>query len=1037
MKKIILLLIILQSIGLKAQNELLHQWSFTHNNTYNGGSVIPSDLVKDNSNNLFIVGTFSGTADFDKTSAQFLMTAVATDGFLAKYDDSGNLIWIKSFTCTGALTTMRLILHNNIISIAGEYTNIIDFDSSTSGNETTSLGLADIFIAQFQLNGDFIQNKTLGNALADKFSDIKYFNNELILTGNFLDTVDFDFSGAVFSMTSSGLTDVFLVKYSENLNFLTGFKIGGTSSDISTSICIDPVGAISILGRFNGTVDFNPSTTATFNLTNNTTFVNGAGDIFLAKFSNNGTFNTAANIGATGGSAIVKLDSNGDYIIAGIFKYQSDFDPTSGINLVLPTATGSSTLFYSKYSSNLNLMWINKIVGSNSNSTFNDLIVTTDNTIVLTGRISNSFDFDPSPASAILNGPAGFYASYNSVGNLIYAYSGKNISNGKLLNGASQNFYFIGTFVDGVDFDGTTSGENWLFSTGNNCFVGKYNYSGALNYVYRLGNTGFGGTTLRADLDSEGNVFKVGSSCSPMDIDPSAGVFTTGIPDLNDIFISKHSPSGDFLWAKMIKGSPYVYVTRMNTDSVGNIYVIGSFFGTPDFDPSANVHTLTNESEIKNFFLAKYDADGNFLWVHHIGGLVSPWTKILTDSNGNVYFAGTYETSLDFNPANPGIHLLNAIPLSGMNVFYAKFASNGTLLWVKSIESQTVGAHGLNPMGFYIKSNNIYICGELACTADFDPTTTTELVSPQYHMFDSYILKLDLDGNKEWLITLANQDTNVGEPGFVGVSTFGIFVDDSDNIYCTSIGLGTVDYDPTPATNIHTSATFHSSLTKYDANGNLVWLKILEPNNTDGYGVIIRNNFLMAGNNNKFLLVGGFFGDIDFDPSPAVNALQIGTTTRPLFVAQYTTDGNFLSAVRADGNYMSFLNSASMNQNEEFVLSASVSGEADIDFGSGTQLVNDTNFIAKYGIGSLNADEFSNNNTLFVYPNPVQNTLSLYNPSQLSFDINIIDISGKNLFSTVNERSTINVENLSEGVYFIQLINQEKGINKTFKFIKK
>lgn len=1038
MKKIILLLVVIQSISLKAQNELLHQWSFTHSNNYSNGNVISSDVIKDNSNHLFIVGTFSGTVDFDKSNAQYLITASGTnDGFLAHYDDAGNLIWVKNFTCTGSLLTMKLMLHNNIITLIGEYTNTIDFDNSTTGDETTSLGnYTDIFIAQFQLNGNFIQNKTFGNDQPERINDVKYFNNELILTGSFRNTVDFDLSNAVFNMVSSGSTDIFLVKYTQNLDFVTGFKIGGTFNDSPSSLCVDATGSISILGSFTGTVDFNPSSTATFNLTNNTTYTVGATDIFLAKFSNSGSFNTAANIGATGGSAIAKLDSNGDYIIAGTFKNQSDFDPTAGSYLVTPVATNFSTIFYSKYSSNLNLIWINKIEGSNSNSTLNDMIVTTDNSIVLTGRILNSFDFDPSPTSTNLTGPAGFYASYNSTGNLIYAYGGQNISNGKLLDGTSQNFYLVGSFIDGVDFDGTLNGENWLFSSGTTSFVGKYNYSGELNYVYRIGNIGIGGISLRADTDSNGNVYKAGTTNSSIDIDPSAGLFTTGIPDLNDFFISKHSSDGNFLWAKMIKGSPFVTVSKMNTDSNGNIFVFGNFMGTPDFDPSINVHTLVNNSGIQNCFLAKYDSDGNFIWVYQIGGVVTAWSKIQFDDNGNVYFTGTYKTSFDFNPSNPGVHMLNSASPFLMSVFYAKVDINGTLVWVKELQASS--DIGINPFAIYVTSNNIYLCGEFLGTIDFDPSPATELVTHQYHMGNSYILKLDTNGNKVWLSTFANQDTTVGTAGFQGVSTFGLYVDDSDNIYCTSYGMGTVDYDPSPTTAVQTSTKYVTNLTKYDATGNLLWLKTLPSNNAEENGFIWRGNLhMLADNNNNILIAGTFLGDVDFDPSTSVYPLQNESLSNPaLFVAQYTQEGDFLSAVRADGNHTGAVNSATINENQELVLAGSVTGDIDLDFGSGTQIVNNSSFIVKYNIGILNTDEFSNSNTLFVYPNPVKNTLSLHNPSQLSFDINILDISGKNLFSAVNERSNINVENLSEGVYFIQLINQEKGINKTIKFIK-
>ena len=47
---------------------------------------------------VYVCGLFSGTAFFENTS---LISKGETDAFLAKYDDSGNLIWVKSAGGTG------------------------------------------------------------------------------------------------------------------------------------------------------------------------------------------------------------------------------------------------------------------------------------------------------------------------------------------------------------------------------------------------------------------------------------------------------------------------------------------------------------------------------------------------------------------------------------------------------------------------------------------------------------------------------------------------------------------------------------------------------------------------------------------------------------------------------------------------------------------------------------------------------------------------------------------------------------------------
>jgi hypothetical protein len=73
------------------------------------------------------------------------------------------------------------------------------------------------------------------------------------------------------------------------------------------------------------------------------------------------------------------------------------------------------------------------------------------------------------------------------------------------------------------------------------------------------------------------------------------------------------------------------------------------------------------------------------------------------------------------------------------------------------------------------------------------------------------------------------------------------------------------------------------------------------------------------------------------------------------------------------------------------------------------------------------------NSDINIYPIPTSNQLTINTELKLS-EITIIDITGKIIMRTKGNTNTINVADLSDGIYFIQLITGERTITK--KFVK-
>lgn len=84
----------------------------------------------------------------------------------------------------------------------------------------------------------------------------------------------------------------------------------------------------------------------------------------------------------------------------------------------------------------------------------------------------------------------------------------------------------------------------------------------------------------------------------------------------------------------------------------------------------------------------------------------------------------------------------------------------------------------------------------------------------------------------------------------------------------------------------------------------------------------------------------------------------------------------------------------------------------------------------------LSTSEYKTNDNKFaIFPNPVNNILSIQNfENKLIDKITILDLTGKMVLEQENNSNSINVENLQSGMYLLQILSEEKSC--VSKFIK-
>ncbi len=422
-------------------------------------------------------------------------------------------------------------------------------------------------------------------------------------TGAFFNTIDVDLGAGIYNLSSAGIYDVFVSKTDAAGNFIWGKKFGGTTAEIGYSINTDQQGNCYVTGYFSGVCDFDPGV-GVFNLT-----AVGQEDMFVCKLDANGNFVWAIAMGGPDPdySNSIAIDNSGDIYITGQFYTTCDFDPSLAVlNL---TSTGDKDIFICKISSAGTLVWV-KQIGSTTGDIANSIVIKNNNLFVC-GGYSNSADFDPGSGVFTMT-PASpgntdlFILNLNLNGAFFWAkqFSGSNGKDARCITkDVNGNLLIAGYFNGSADFDPGPS-TFVLSATGNiDAFITKLDGNGNFIWAKQFGGSA---TDISQSIttDSQGNIYTTGNFDTTVDFDPGAGTFTLAVNGNADVFISKLDANGNFAWAKKIGSTGIDVGYSIKHDGFGNLYTLGIFRGSADFDPGSGVFNM-NPTVASDIFLHK------------------------------------------------------------------------------------------------------------------------------------------------------------------------------------------------------------------------------------------------------------------------------------------------------------------------------------------------------------------------------------------------------------------------------------------------
>ncbi len=464
----------------------------------------------------------------------------------------------------------------------------------------------------------------------------------------------------------------FLMTANLNAQTLDWVKtFGGIGYDIGNSVTVDDEGNIYTTGSFNDTVDFDPGPDVM-------KLNPGRGSaIFIQKLDANGNFIWAKSCGGKGNQIgqSIKVDAMGDVYTTGIFQDTIDFNPGTGVaNL---SAVGEEDVFILKLDANGNFLWAKSFGGIEMDRGYS-IAIDAEGNVYTTGYFIDTVDFDPGTGVTNLSAVGGkdiFILKLDPNGNFVWAKSfGGTEGIGIAIDGMG-NVITTGYFSDTVDFDPGTGVMNLTSAGETDIFILKLDANGNLLWAKSCGGYWIVGGGISITFDATNNVYTTGAFDGTVDFDPGTGVKNLSAMGESDIFIQKLDAQGNFIWAKTFGGNDFDQSYSIAIDAESNVYSIGDFVGTVDFDPGTGVANLSAVKD-GDIFIQKLDAQGNFIWAKSFGGEGHNFgSSIDVDAANNIYTTGLFRNTVDFDP---GTDVKNLKSIGGYDIYVHKMKQTAT-----------------------------------------------------------------------------------------------------------------------------------------------------------------------------------------------------------------------------------------------------------------------------------------------------------------------------------------------------------------------
>lgn len=312
-------------------------------NTYGGElNDVGTEVTSDNWGNVYLGGYFSDTIDFDPGPGTLDLIAFADqDLFIQKMDSSGNMLYTYDFGDTlGDAVRATCTDPQGNVYVSGVFSDTVDFNPGPGVNELISNGEIDMFVAKFDVNGQFVWAKSFGGAYNDRSRSIDFgADSYLYIAGEYTDTVIFDNTISNSTLISDTNATIYLLKLSQDGEFQWVRSIGYEGKEYVYGVAVDGSGNIYMTGNYKDSIDFDFESGLDFHSATN------EDDAYLIKLNQCGDATIATASGMTF-TAVTPYGASFQWL-----DCDNNYAPIQGANSSVFTATipGSYALMTTMY----------------------------------------------------------------------------------------------------------------------------------------------------------------------------------------------------------------------------------------------------------------------------------------------------------------------------------------------------------------------------------------------------------------------------------------------------------------------------------------------------------------------------------------------------------------------------------------------------------------------------------------------------------------------------------------------------------------
>ncbi len=478
--------------------------------------------------------------------------------------NSQSLIWAKTMGANATEAGQSIVVDQaGNVYTTGYFQDTVDFDPGTGVYNLISQGGYDIYVQKLDPSGNFLWAQSYGGANQDYGNNIMLGQNgEVLISGTYNNTIDFDFSSSTTTATAC-CDDLFLLKLSQSGSFKWVRTFGLHSQYATNPLYVDNLGNV-YSGAWNTGYDFDPGPSTYTVPVGSTVF----------KLDSLGNFQWAKGISTPNlGAPLTKVivDQSGNVIISGNYSSgPTDLDPGPGTQTV--NCYGYSDYYIVKLDCNGMFIWGNSY-GSPERDGITDMAVAPNGDIYFGSYINAgcaTIDLDAGPGVYYYTGCGGYIVKIDQAGVFKWA-SNVNIP------------YKINQFNNSIQ---------WLvnYSAGNQ-YLNTYDSYGNLLQNFFLNNSQISSIAS----NTSGTMYMTGAFTGTANLAPGTNTFNVSTNGNYDAFVSKISYCEISIASNTVQhcaGNPQNLVVN----GVGNFtWLPGPFVGkTFSVNPSGNTtYTVT------------------------------------------------------------------------------------------------------------------------------------------------------------------------------------------------------------------------------------------------------------------------------------------------------------------------------------------------------------------------------------------------------------------------------------------------------------